>query len=138
MNAGRVQGGMKTLLHEVETAIEARVLAARDRIAVVRNWDPQTGQYTDNVRVDPAQIASVELVEIAGQQGVKLNRRAGGAWYSQLGSVMDASNKPVFATADPIVRAGWNFWLIEGDDSFGVHNPRFARAVLLATLDALR
>jgi len=138
MNAGRVQSGMKTLLHEVEVAIAGKVLAARDRIAVVRNWDPQTGQYTDNVRVDPAQIASVELVEIAGQQGVKLNRRAGGAWYSQLGSVMDASNKPVFATADPIVRAGWNFWLIEGDDSFGVHNPRFARAVLLATLDALR
>lgn len=27
---------------------------------------------------------------------------------------------------------------IEGDDSFGVHNPRFARTVLLATLDALK
>lgn len=50
----------------------------------------------------------------------------------------DAQKRPVFATSDPLVRAGWNYWLIEGDDSFGVHNPRFTRAVLLATLDALK
>ena len=59
-------------------------------------------------------------------------------WYSQIGSVMDSSGKPVFATSDTIIRAGWNFFLIEGDDSFGVHNPRFARTVLLTTLDALK
>ncbi len=138
MNASRVQNGIKTLLHEVEAAMAARVIAAKDRIAVIRNWDPNTGQYADNVRIDPAQISSVEFVEIAGQQGVKFNRRAGPAWHSQLGSVMDAAGRPVFPTGDVLVRAGWNFWLIEGDDSFGVHNPRFARGVLLATLDALR
>ena len=138
VTAGRVQGGIKTLLHEVEGAIGAKVLAARARIAVIRNWDPKTDQYTDNFRVDPAQIVSVDLAEIHGQQGVKFNLRSGAAWYSQLGSVMDASGRPVFATADPIVRAGWNYFLIEGDDSFGVHNPRFARTVLLATLDALK
>ncbi len=138
MTPARVQNGIKTLLHEFEVAIAGKVLAARDRIAVIRNWDPKTDQYTDNFKVDPAQITTVELVEIHGQQGLKFNLRAGGAWHSQLGSVMDASGRPVFATSDPIVRAGWNFWLIEGDDSFGVHNPRFARTVLLATLDALK
>jgi len=138
MNASRVQNGIKTLLHEVETAIAGKVLAAKGRIAVIRNWDPKTDQYTDNFRVDPAQITQVELMEIHGQQGLKFDLRSGAAWYSQLGSVMDANNRPVFATGDPIVRAGWNYWLIEGDDSFGVHNPRFVRTVLLATLDALR
>jgi len=138
MNASRVQNGIRTLLEEVEHAIAARVMASRDKIAVIRNWDPKTDAYTDNFRVDPAQVASVGLEEIHGQQGLKFNLKTGGAWYSQLGSVMDAAGKPVFATSDPLVRAGWNFWLIEGDDSFGVHNPRFARAVLLATLDALK
>ncbi len=138
MTPARVMNGVKTLLHEVEVAIGAKVVAAKDRIAVIRNWDPKTDRYTDNFRVDPAQIVSVDLAEIHGQQGLKFNLRSGAAWYSQLGSLMDAAGKPVFATSDPIVRAGWNFWLIEGDDSFGVHNPRFARTVLLATLDALK
>lgn len=138
VTAARVKSSIETLLHEVEKAVAARVMAAKDRIAVIRNWDPQTDRYTDNFKVDPAQIVSVNLVEIHGQQGLKFNLRTGGAWYSQLGSVADAAGKPVFATSDPIVRAGWNFFLIEGDDSFGVHNPRFARTVLLATLDALK
>ncbi|MDR7402237.1 MAG: hypothetical protein QN155_08425 [Armatimonadota bacterium] len=134
----RVQAGIKTLLHEVEKAIAARVMARKDQIAVIRNWDPQTDRYTDNFKVNPALIVSVEPVEIHGQQGLKFTLRDGGAWYSQLGSVLDAAGKPVFPTSDPIVRVGWNYFLIEGDDSFGVHNPRFARTVLLATLDALR
>ncbi|MDR7426575.1 MAG: hypothetical protein QN152_01030 [Armatimonadota bacterium] len=138
VTAARVKSSIETLLHEVEKAIASRVMAAKDRIAIIRNWDPQTDKYTDNFKVDPAQIVSVNLVEIHGQQGLKFNLRAGGAWYSQLGSVVDPAGKPVFATGDPIVRAGWNFFLIEGDDSFGVHNPRFARTVLLATLDALK
>jgi hypothetical protein len=138
VTAARVKSSTETLLHEVEKVIAARVMAAKDRIAVIRNWDPQTDKYTDNFKVDPAQIVSVNLVEIHGQQGLKFNLRTGGAWYSQLGSVADAAGKPVFATSDPIVRAGWNYFLIEGDDSFGVHNPRFARTVLLATLEALK
>ena len=32
-----------------------------------------------------------------------------------------------------MVRAGWNFFLVEGDDSFGIHNPGFVQAVLSAT-----
>ncbi|MFN3484554.1 MAG: hypothetical protein ACK44W_03615 [Planctomycetota bacterium] len=138
VTAERVQAGIKTLLREVEKAIAARVMARKDQIAVIRNWDPQTDRYTDNFKVNPALIVSVEPVEIHGQQGLKFILRDGGAWYSQLGSVLDAAGKPVFPTSDPVVRAGWNYFLIEGDDSFGVHNPRFARTVLLATLDALR
>ncbi len=137
MNAGRVQSGIHTLLDEVEKAIASRVVAAKGKVATIRNWDPKTDQYADNFRVDPAQIVSVELAEIHGQEGLKFNLRSG-AWYSQLGDVKDAAGKPVFATSDPIVRAGWNWFLIEGDDSFGVHNPRFARTVLLSTLDALK
>lgn len=138
MRAERVQDGIQTLLHEVEEAIGGRVMAAKDRIAVITDWDPKADKDAPNTRVDPAQIVSVDLVEIHGQSGLKFNRRGGGAWHAQMGNVRDEAGKPVFPTSDVIVRASWNFWLTEGDDSFGVHNPRWVRTVLLATLDALK
>ena len=138
MRAQRVQDGIKVALHEVEQAIAAKILARRDRISTIRAWDPKTGVFTDNVRVEGSEITEIHLTEIAGQVAVKFTMRGGRELYSQIGSVMDAAGRPVVPTSDPIVRAAWNFFLIEGDDSFGVHNPRFARAVLLATLDALK
>lgn len=138
MTAHRVQDGIETLLNEVEKGVAARVMAAKGKIAVISNWDPKADKYTDNFKVDPAQIVSVDLVEIHGQQGLKFNLRTGSAWYNQMGSALDVSGKPVFPTSDAIVRAGWNYFLIHSDSSKGVHNPRFARTVLLATMDALK
>jgi len=138
MTARRVQDGIETTLHEVEKAIASRIMARRERIAAIRAWDPKTDVYTDNVRVDPAQITAIALTEIHGQIGLKFTLRGGRELYSQMGSVVDSSGRPVVATNDVIIRAAWNFFLIEGDDSLGVHNPRFARTVLLATLDALK
>jgi len=138
MRAARVQDGIKVALHEVEQAIGDKVLARRDRIEAIGNWDPKTDQTVLNFKVDGSQITEVHLAEIHGQTGLKLTLRGGRELYSQLNQVVDASGKAVVPTSDPIVRAAWNFFLIEGDDSFGVHNPRFARAVLLATLDALK
>lgn len=138
VTAARVESGIETMLHEVERAITGKILARRDRIAGIRNWDPKTDRYTDNVRVDPRLIRGLELTEIHGQQGLKFILTTGGEWYSQLGSVVDSAGKPVVPTTDPIVRAGWNYFLIHSDGSGGIHNPRFARTVLLATLDALK
>ncbi len=138
MTAQRVQGGIETLQHEVEQAIVAKVMAQKDRITAIRNWDPKTDKYTDNFKVNPAQIASVELVEIHGQEGLKFNLRNGGVWHSQLGDIADAGGKPVFPTSDVIVRAGWNYFLAHSDGSKGVHNPKFVRTMLLVTLDALK
>lgn len=138
MTAGRVQEGIETLLHEVESAIADKVMAARGRIAAIRAWDPKTDKYTDNFRVDPAQISSVNLSEIHGQIGLQFNLVTGGKWYSQIGSVVDSAGKPVFATGNIVVRSAWNYFLIHGDGSEGVHNPKFSRTVLLATLDALK
>ncbi len=138
VTAERVQEGIETALHEVENAIVAKILARRDRIAAIIDWNPKTDAYTPNTRVEGPQITEMHLTEIHGQIGLRLKTRAGREFYSQIGSVLDAAGKPVIATSDVIVRAGWNFFLIEGDDSFGIHNPRFARTVLLATLDALK
>jgi hypothetical protein len=36
-----------------------------------------------------------------------------------------------------IAKAGWNYFLIEGDGSEGVQNPSFALDVIKASIDAL-
>lgn len=137
VTTARVEEGIEETLHQVESAIAARLTARRDRIAAIVSWDPKTDQYTPNVRLDAAQISAIHLTEIHGQGGFRFAMRDGRELYAQIGSVLDAAGKPVIPTNDVIVRAVWNFFLIEGDGSFGIHNPRFARTVLLATLDAL-
>jgi mono/diheme cytochrome c family protein len=138
MNASRVQNSTKTLLHELEAAIEAKIMTNKARIQVVRPWDAKAYVLTDPITIDPSQITKVELAEIAGQQGVVLHLSSGRKIETQLGELKDTSGRPTFPTGDPIVRAGWNWWLIEGDGSFGVHNPRFVRQVILNSLDALK
>lgn len=137
VTAARVREGVETQLHEVEAAIVAKIMARRASIAKIIDWNPKTDAYSQNVAVNGAQITEMHLTEIIGQIGLRFG--AGGReFYSQIGSVMDGSGKPVLATGDAVIRAAWNFFLVEGDDSVGVHNPRFARTVLLATLEALK
>lgn len=134
----RVQGPARTMLRELEATIIAKIMANRSRIQVVRVWSARAYAYVDTVTIDPATIQRVDLVEIAGQQGITLTLTGGRRIQTQLGELRDAQGRPSFATSDPIVRAGWNYWLLRGDDSFGVHNPRFFRQVILTTLEALR
>ena len=58
--------------------------------------------------------------------------------YTLFADIKDASGAVVFPTSDPIVRASWNYFMVHSDGSKGVHNPRFYRTVILATLDALK
>jgi hypothetical protein len=138
MTAERVQKGTRTLIHELEQAIETRILTNKTRIQAVRVWDPRVYAYVDTVTVDRATINEVELAEVAGQQGIIIHLTSGRKIPTQIGELRDAQNRPSFATTDPIIKAGWNFWLLEADGSWGVHNPRFVRQVVLATLDALK
>jgi cytochrome c553 len=138
MNAARVQNSTKTLIHELEAALEARIMASKERIRSFRAWDAKVYAFTETVTLDPATIAAVHLIEVAGQQGVEFTLSGGRKLQTQIGELRDAAGRPTFATSDPIVRAGWNFWLVEGDGSWGVHNPRFVRQVVLNSLDALK
>ncbi|OFX27805.1 MAG: hypothetical protein A2Z07_06895 [Armatimonadetes bacterium RBG_16_67_12] len=138
MTASRVQGPTKTLIHELEAALGAKILASKDRIRSLRAWDAKVYAFTETVTLDPATITSLHLIEVAGQQGVEFTLSGGRKIQTQIGELRDAAGRPTFATSDPIVRAGWNFWLVEGDDSWGVHNPRFVRQGVLNSLDALK
>lgn len=88
-----VQAPVKAMLKELEETIEARIMAARERIRAIRAYDPRTGTFTDNVRVDPAAIRSVKLYEVAGRQGVKLVLTTWQELYSQLGGMRDGAGR---------------------------------------------
>jgi len=53
------------------------------------------------------------------------------------GLFTDAAMTPannVYPLSGNMVRAGWNYYLIEGDQSKGIHNPSFATSVIKASL----
>jgi len=56
----------------------------------------------------------------------------------QLGGLTKDGKTLAIAAADPLYRAGWNYWLVHGDSSKGVHNPSFVANVLKASLDVLK
>lgn len=138
MKAEFVQSPIEGLIEELGRTIGSRIVGSKSRIATIDAWDPKTDQTAANTRIDTAALSGAELTEIHGQIGVKFTATGGRELYSQMGNIKDASGAPVFATSNIVVRAGWNYFLFHSDGSKGVHNPRFARLVLLTTLDALK
>lgn len=135
-----VQEPTKHLLEQLRVAIEKKVLAVAEKIKIVTAWNPQTGQDIPNTAIDATQIKSVDFLTIRGQLAFKFVMADGSEVYSQIGNVKDApgdQGKPVFTTADAIVRAAHNYVLVEYDGSTGVHNPKFVRDVLLTTIRAM-
>ncbi len=43
----------------------------------------------------------------------------------------------LIAYSDPLVKAGWNYFLIHGDNTKGIHNPTFVMTMLQNTINAL-
>lgn len=136
-----VQTGTVELQRQLAAAVEKKILAVKEKIACVTSWDPKTDKDTPNTAIDGKQIKAVEIpVGIHGQISLKFTLQDGEEVYSQIGNIKDAcggQGKPVFATADPVVRALWNYLLFEYDGSEGVHNPRFTRNVLITTINAI-
>jgi hypothetical protein len=130
----------------------------------VRVWNPVTDAYSStsssasNVVVSASQLpatpAGVDFsTEIHGQQSVRLTLTSpvnvtftGDATptavtdlYFQLGSLKKTSDSStVFAANSVLVKALWNWYLLHGEGSKGIHNPSFEYDVLYATLLELR
>ena len=58
------------------------------------------------------------------------------AFGVQMGSLKDnqATPQALYGLSGNMVRAGWNFILIQKDGSKGLHNPSFVNAVLSASV----
>ena len=99
------------------------------------------------VVVQASNIASAAPTEPHGQQGYILKFKtpvdftyspAGEAPHTltlteaqvQLGDITTDGTVALIATSDILVRAGWNYFLIHGDASKGIHNPDFVWNVL--------
>ena len=94
---------------------------------------------------DGSTVTAVEFVEWHGRsamnitigdtviEGVRLgsDTLVTDAAGTELGTLLDSPAGQVIA------KAGWNFFLIEGDGSHGVHNPSFTMDVINATIAAL-
>lgn len=121
------------------------------------NVDAKSG----NVQVPLSNIIGVAPVEVHGQQGfiVRFSTPVSFTYSAsdtqnltqaqvQLGdfttdaagtvkliAVRDPANPQ--STASPLVKAGWNYFLIHGDGSKGVHNPTFIHEALSGAKAAL-
>ena len=141
MKGSFVQTGTAELLKQLAAAIEKKILPVKEKIACVTSWDEKTDKDTPNTPIDGSKIKSVQIpMGIHGQISLKFILEDGKAVYSQMGNIKDAcgeQGKPVFATSDPVVRALHNYLLFWYDGSKGVHNPRFARNVLIATINEM-
>lgn len=106
------------------------------------------------VAIDKTNIASIELVEPHGQIGFIFKFKQEVSFtYSpageqphtlslaeaqiQLGDITSDGKKAIISPSDILVKAGWNYFLLEGDSSFGIHNPGFIDDVLRSSIEAL-
>ncbi len=79
-------------------------------------------------------VDNIQLVDSHGNNvGSPISLKSFGV---QLGALKDGSGSPapLFGLDGTLVRGGWNYFLIEGDQSKGIHNPTFVRDVLNSSL----
>ncbi|MDP3061756.1 MAG: hypothetical protein Q8O40_00885, partial [Chloroflexota bacterium] len=125
----------------IEKEIAAQTKAGNTVVLVGR------GASGADVVITAASTVSVpSLVETGGRQG--MNITVGGTTYSNVRlashtAVKNASGITVAtlltsAYGQTIAKAGWNYWLLHGDGSDGIHNPNFTNDIINASLNALK
>ena len=149
----QVEAQLASLQSKVSAAFKARVATVGGKLNL-RAYDPATDSYSSasgsNVLLDTTgavKIVSASFVEVHGQISldITLNQAIAipglpAASYSefsaQLGDLKDNAATPavLYALTGNFTKAGWNYFLIEGDQSKGLHNPSFVSAVMNTTL----
>ena len=154
-----VDAGLNALASRLASSVIAKIVAAGT--IKVRAWNPATDLYSSsslsgasNVSVNAANpVTSVSLAGIHGQVGLMLTFRlpipiqwvdssgnsvgtveSTASFGVQLGALKDAGDVPLYATSGNLLRGAWNYFLLQYDQSLGLHNPAFVQAVLAATL----
>lgn len=139
-----VEAEMGRLKTAIEQAIVAEILAQTEEgnsITLVGMGEDET----DVDITDGGTVSAVELVESHGR--IAMNITVDNTVYEHVRvgsdtSVKNASGDEVGSLVDSeagqlIAKAGWNYFLIEGDGSEGIHNPSFTLEVINASLKAL-
>jgi hypothetical protein len=136
-------------LHELQAAIEQAILTEIVAQTDQGNTIKLVGMGADETDVDITDGSTVSAVLLTESHGrIAMDLTIGGETIEHIRigsdtSVVDSGGNEVGSLVDSeagqlIAKAGWNFFLIEGDGSHGVHHPSFTLEVIEATLDALR
>ncbi|OGO32372.1 MAG: hypothetical protein A2Z29_02130, partial [Chloroflexi bacterium RBG_16_56_11] len=160
-NGEALQIGVEDKLEELGEEMAAYLLGKLPASVTVKDYTPHAfgGKNYDvksnAVVIEKTNIASLAPTEPHGQQGFLFTLTnpvnvtyapAGETVHTitvtvlevQLGDVTTDGTTKVIAATDPFVQVGWNYFLIHGDNSKGVHNPAFVNEVLDASLEALK
>ncbi|HEX9049257.1 MAG TPA: hypothetical protein VF841_01870 [Anaeromyxobacter sp.] len=145
--AAGVEASLANLGATISNAVKAKMNGAG--LVTVTAYDAASDAYSAATQVNTATnaVTAVSMVEIHGQIGFNVtfanpvNLTFNGTAKSmstfgvQLGSIQDAAGaNALYALSGNLVRAGWNYFLVEGDQSKGIHNPTFVNTVLNTTM----
>ncbi|KKN12289.1 hypothetical protein LCGC14_1018010, partial [marine sediment metagenome] len=140
-----VHGGLEELKVAIEEAIAKEIVAQTSAGKTVTLVKMGPDESDVNI-VGDSQVTGVEFLETHGR--LAMNIAVDGTVYEHVRlardtEVTDPDGKVVgtFIASDAgqvIAKAGWNYFLIEGDGSEGVHNPSFTLQVVSASVDALK
>jgi hypothetical protein len=139
---GTLESAVETMAHELEDAIAAaiksEIAAQTTGGAVVLKGKGTDG--TDVLITFTSNVSTVSLTEYHGRSS--MNITVDGVTYNNVRLNSDTAVGGGTLLSSPagqlIAKASWNYWLVHGDGSMGVHNPGWVISVLTESIKALR
>lgn len=141
ISADAYQENIKKKIEEMAANIEDKLLSALPESFQISNWDSQTDSY-NNVTLSKLNIERIVLfnnnspIEIHGQMSMGLITKDKKLYMSRIADIKVGS-ATVFNYNDDLMKSLWNFYLIESDGSFGIHNPQYTEIVISKTLEMI-
>jgi hypothetical protein len=141
-DGGTLHDAVEAGMHELQMAIEQAIAMEISAQTDAGNTVTLVGMGEDDADVDitdGSTVSAVELIEYHGR--IAMNITVGGEMYEGVRVASDTAVGSGTLVDSPagqlIAKAGWNYFLVEGDGSDGVHNPSFVLDVVKASIDAL-
>jgi hypothetical protein len=132
-DGGTLEESVKGLLEEVKTAIEQAIMAEVTAQTDAGNTVvlKKAGENDADVSItDGSAVTAVHLIETHGREAMDIT--VGGVTYEHLRLASDTAVKDsggneigTLLSSDAgqlIAKAAWNYFLVEGDGSHGIHN----------------
>lgn len=153
-DGGTLQATVETTLENLAAAMQNYLMQKITAAGTITIID-QTSDVSDPIAVPSSNIASVGApTEVHGQQGfivlfnTPVTFNYPNATPPHTSTLTQATVRladfrgsdgqtALIATTDPLIQAGWNYYLIHSDGSKGVHNPSFVIDALNAAINAL-
>ncbi|MEE8372737.1 MAG: carboxypeptidase regulatory-like domain-containing protein [Dehalococcoidia bacterium] len=142
-DGGSLQESTHSQLEELKAAIEQAIVseiksqtAAGNAVTLI-GFGPATSDVTIS---DGTSVTAVELTETHGRMAMDITIDSTKYEHVRLASDTTVKDGTLLSSdrGQTIAKAGWNYFLLHGDGSEGVHNPDFTLNVLNASIDALR